>query len=178
MKDSDKRFYQKDVLGVTILAPSKRHIEKIEKCLDFLSHAGVGEKVSQLNYIFVIPRRRDHNWLFAAQVGGSERIIFTVRPYFINGADIVYLASSILHEVHHVTQRSRGDDWETEASELEAVGVQRAFLVKHGTQDHVDWIDKCIEEKWWISKGLTRTNKSHLEFIKLLQDNELSIQVA
>lgn len=173
VKSEGREFYRKDVFGVTVLGQNKKHIEKIERCLDFLNKKRFGAKIKQLNYIFILPGNGYFNVLNKASIKGVLCIIWLCQCLIIKETHLSYLSSLLLHEACHVTQWNRNGA----EAEIDAYKIQREFLQKYGTPEEVQGLDQCLKEKWWVKMDKDFSGKHEaLRYQELLTAGRLIIK--
>ena len=149
LKISKKPFYRAIVFGIDIVSQNRKHINRIREALLLLKNTDrrLFSKVLCLKAILIYPGKDEYGAVFE-----KERI-YVDQPETVNKASLVWLASSLVHEVWHIDQYKRGIRKCGIKTEKGAYLVQRRFLSKVGSKEDIERLDKMYKLQWWESES-------------------------
>lgn len=141
-------YHRATIYGITVFAPSQRHLHKIRRALRALrvKDPNAFHKLARLLKTILISRRATY-----------YNELFTRKQAWLAGHRLVgdrsfppsYLASHLLHEACHIAQWMQGRQNVGPRAEREAYRIQRNFLKKIGYHQAVAWLDSEYRRQWW-----------------------------
>lgn len=145
------RFYKQVVLGIKLVAKTKREIDALTKALRLVKRRDprLFRRFKLLDALLVYPRR---GYDIAVYMDDDPRVLVCESGTVLESSS-AYLAGLLVHEVTHMAQWKCGERRHSTRIETEAYHAQRRFLLKIAATDEIAWLDKQYGGKWWVSRG-------------------------
>jgi len=146
-----KRFFTKNVLGVRLVAVTRREIDALARALLLIRRRDprLFRKFALLAAVLVSPRRGYENAVYM----DDDPHTWVCESGTVLESSPAYLAGLLVHEVTHMAQWKRGVRRHGASTEREAYRAQRRFLANIGAAAEMAWLDAQFKSKWWVSPG-------------------------
>lgn len=141
---------------IHIYAFRKKHITSIVCALLYIQKYDLRtfKKALSLKYILVHPKYAYDNEFFYSKKA------WVCQAGTVQESSVSYLASLIVHEVHHLSQFTKGVRNISYRAEPGAYCAQIAFLRKTKQKKEADYVYKLFRKKFWLSnENVSKQNK-------------------
>lgn len=138
------------IKGVPVVAKERRDVERIRAAFSILQkrdHSAFRRVKNHLKMIYIASGR-----VYANGVYERDGVWFAAAP-FLRTCPPLYLASLLVHEMHHIAEYRAGQCYRRDRSERSAYLAQRRFLITSGGQQYIRWLDEQYERRWWERTG-------------------------
>jgi hypothetical protein len=178
MPNISKNFFSKKKYNITCIAPRKKNISKIFKSIEYIKKIDKNsfKQVSNnLPTILIVPLKGHLNGFYIKDnvwISASEGIDYD---------HMIYVASLLVHESHHMIQAKENKKYFGVKAEKEAYLKQKNFLLKIPNKKlrnwFVKWLDKQLNKKWWLEYKKYTSKKNPLDFyLGAYKKDELKIK--
>lgn len=158
-------FYSHRYHQIQLLAPSRALLRRVLASLSLLRRrdsARHKDLIRSLRAVLISPKNGYLNELFLA-----DRV-WICQSSTIEEANRAYLASLLVHELHHLRQKRAGHSTTGRRAERLAYLAQRSFLRVLSDTLGIAWLDKQYEEQWWKTRKADL--RAYRHFRRLLAD--------
>ena len=167
----DTKYLKKRYKSILIIAANKKQHDVILDALNLIRKKDKHsfKKVLRCLKIIFVPTTNGH--LSAAY---EKERMWIVEGGMLKDNQVSFIASSIIHETHHVSQYLSGHKYRLPNSEISALNEQKKFLKKIRDNLSLDWLEKELKRKWW--KSVVGNKKSTKKLDNYLKEAEKLVE--
>ncbi|OGX06894.1 MAG: hypothetical protein A2Z88_08485 [Omnitrophica WOR_2 bacterium GWA2_47_8] len=176
-----ERFYTKTVVGIQLVAKTRREIDALVKALRLIRRRApkLFRCFRFLDAVLVYPKRSYDNAIYMH----DDPYVWVCESGTALESSPAYFAGLLVHEAVHVAQWRRGIRRHSTRMEEEAYHAQRRFLKNIGANDEVAWLDEQFKERWWVKgrgeaqkRSVDRISARHRRFLASYRSGTLPLR--
>ena len=164
----NKKYFARHYQGMLIVAINKKLLDLIIDALGLIKRedkCSFRKILRCLKIVFVPVTKGYLNGVY------EKNRIWIVEGSTIQNNQVSFIASSLIHESHHISQYLAGHKYKLPNSEISALKEQKKFLKKIDDQFSLNWLEKELKRKWWkdVVRNKKRTTKldNYLKLAKI-----------